>query len=260
MRGVGTPLVAIPAYHLAQGRVTGWTAGGFGIPDRYVSALQRAGVRPCILTSPDPATATEILQPFGGLLLVGGGDVEPTRYGEEAHTRIYGVEPDRDALEIKLARTALDAGLPIFAICRGMQILNVALGGTLLQHLGDVPGLLEHGAPVGGTSACHRVRVAPGTRLAKASGGDEAIDTCTSHHHQAVDRVGDGLVAVAWSDDGMIEAVEPAEPSAGGWVLAVQWHPEMTAAEDPAQQRLFDAFATEIRSAGRTAPAAGSGR
>ena len=241
-----TPLVAVPAYHLKVGRVSGWTAGGFAIPDRYVGALQRAGLRPCILASPDSAAGSEILEPFDGLLLVGGGDVEPGRYGEDAHTRIYGVEPDRDELEIKLARTAIEVGIPVFAICRGMQILNVAMGGTLHQHIGDMPGVLEHGAPVGGESTCHRVRVAPGTRLAKASGGDETIDTCTSHHHQAVDRVGDGLVAVAWSEDGLVEAVEPADGGDGGWVLAVQWHPEMTAADDQTQQALFDGLVEAI--------------
>src|SRR3954470_18150695 len=171
--GVSTPLGAITGYHLVPGRVTGWSAGGFGIPDRYVSALQRAGLRPCILTSPDPASGAEILEPFAGLLPVGGGAVEPARYGEGAHARIYGVEPDRDALEIKLAGAAMDTGIPVFAICRGMQILNVAMGGTLHQHLDDLTGMLEHGAPVGGVSALHRVRVASGTRLAKASGGDE---------------------------------------------------------------------------------------
>src|SRR5207248_733849 len=124
--------------------------------------------------------------------------------------------------------------------------LNVALGGTLHQHIDDLPAMQQHGAPVGGTSTCHRVRVAPGSRLAKMGGGDEWLETCTSHHHQAVDRVSGRLAPVAWSDDGLVEGVEAAD--AGSWVVGVQWHPEMTAADDPAQQRLFDAFATELRS------------
>jgi putative glutamine amidotransferase len=121
----------------------------------------------------------------------------------------------------------------------------VALGGSLHQHLGDVAGLGEHGAPKDGGSTIHDVKVLPGSRLAKACGGADLIHMCTSHHHQGIDRLAEGLTAVGWSDDGLIEAVEA--DAGSPWVLGVQWHPEMTAEDDPVQQGLFDAFAAEIK-------------
>src|SRR6266568_852298 len=134
-RRVGPPVVAVPTYHLAAGRVSRWVAGGYAVPEAYVAALARAGVVAALL----PATTADVdvLDRFDGLLLVGGGDVEPHRYGVAAHPSVYGTEPDRDAQEVALARAAVDAGLPVLAVCRGMQLLNVAFGGTLHQHLPD---------------------------------------------------------------------------------------------------------------------------
>jgi putative glutamine amidotransferase len=243
---VARPVVAIPAYHLAAGRVSRWIGGGYAVPEAYVNALRRAGVRAVVLPAGDEdAPAGDVLAPFDGLVLVGGGDVEPTRYAAVAHPEVYGVEPDRDSLELELAGHAVAAGLPVLAICRGMQLVNVAFGGTLHQHLPERAGLLAHGVPTGGPPGSHHVEVAPGSRLAKACGGASAVAACTSFHHQGVDVIGDGLVAVAWSDDGLVEALElPAD--ADGWLLAVQWHPEMSAAEDPTQQGLFDAFAAQL--------------
>ena len=140
--------------------------------------------------------------------------------------------------------------LPILAVCRGLQLLNVAFGGTLRQHLPDGGSPIGHGVPVGGPPGVHEVRVAPGSRLAGVCGG-AALSGCTSIHHQGVEALGPGLVATAWSSDGLIEAVET--PADGrGWLLAVQWHPEMTAADDPAQQALFDAFAAALAARPRT--------
>jgi putative glutamine amidotransferase len=202
------PLVGIPSYHLAHGRVSGWVTGGFALPERYVSALRRAGLRPVILPGHDPSPPEEVLAPLTGLVLAGG---------------------------------ALALGLPTLAICRGFQVLNVLLGGTIEQHLPDRLGTV-HGDPATGRSASHPVRVALGSRLAEAVG--EELARCTSHHHQGVADIGEGLVPVAWSPDGLVEALEPGDPR--GWFVAVQWHPEATAADDPGQQALFDAFAAQV--------------
>ena len=237
------PLVGIPSYHLAHGRVSGWVTGGFALPERYVSALRRAGVRPVILPGHDPSPPEEVLAPLAGLVLAGGGDVDPGRYGAEPHPSVYGVDAERDTTEFELAEGALALGVPTLAVCRGFQVLNVLLGGTIEQHLPERLGP-AHGDPATGRSASHPVRVAPGSRLAAAV-GDDGLARCTSHHHQGVAEVGEGLVAVGWSPDGLVEALEVADAPA--WFVAVQWHPEATAADDPSQQALFDAFAAEVR-------------
>ena len=237
--------MAVPAYHLAAGRVTGWASGGFALPERYVAALRRAGLSPVLVPGPAPAVPAEkLLAPFAGLLLAGGGDVDPARYGAEPHPKVYGVDPDRDSLEFGLLPAALASGLPTLAICRGFQVANVAAGGTLCQHLPDDLGRAAHGDPTGGVGATHGVRVAEGSRLADAVGTDRIV-RCASHHHQGVEKVGAGLAPVGWSDDGLVEALEP--EGDGGWFVAVQWHPEETAADDPAQRALFEAFAAQVR-------------
>lgn len=237
------PLVAIPTYHLADGRVRGWVRGGFGMPEGYVHALRRSGARPVLLPAPDPDDAETLLGQFDALLLAGGGDVEPSRYGETMHPSMYGVDTDRDALEFSLAVGAMELGIPTLAVCRGFQVVNVACGGTLHQHLPDVDGTIAHGSPVAGTSSVHDVKVAGGSMLESVCGS--VVRECISHHHQGVDRVGDGLVPTAWSDDGLVEALEP--EGAHGYFVAVQWHPEMTADTDHVQQALFDALVTATR-------------
>lgn len=231
--------MAVPTYHLPAGRVADWARGGYAVPEPYVASLRRAGLR-ALLVPPAPGLSPEeLLAPFDGLLLAGGGDVEPSRYGGgPPHPTVYDLDPVRDELELSLAGTALRIGLPVLAICRGMQVLNVVCGGSLHQHLPDLSGMDLHGHPTGRSSVLHQVKVAGGTRLAAACGRE--VLRCTSHHHQGVDRLGRGLVAVAWSGDGLVEAVEVAGE---GWAVGVQWHPEMTAAEDGVQQALFDEFA-----------------
>ncbi|HEX9122085.1 MAG TPA: gamma-glutamyl-gamma-aminobutyrate hydrolase family protein [Actinomycetota bacterium] len=231
------PQIAIVAYHLRPGRVSHWFVGGYGVPENYVDAVRRAGGRPTLVLPGDQTPPTELLDGYGGLLLVGGGDVEPSRYGAEPDREVYGLEPDRDAMEIELLREAARRRLPTLAICRGMQVLNVAFGGTLIQHLPDHEGYLEHGTPGGEDQRRHEVKIAAGSRLAEASGTE--VLSCSTHHHQGVDGVGDGLIPTGWSEDGLVEAVEHED----GWMLGVQWHPEDTAAADPTQQALFDAFA-----------------
>jgi putative glutamine amidotransferase len=235
------PLVVIPAPHLASGRVLGWSGGGYALPERYVGALRRAGARPVLLPPPGATPPEEALAPFSGLLLAGGGDIEPRRYGAPPHPKVYGTDAERDEAELALVGAAIDAGLPTFAVCRGLQVLNVARGGTLHQHLPDLEGMHLHGHPVTGESVVHDVKLAAGTRLADAC-GREAL-RCMSHHHQGIDRLGDGLTPVAWSEDGLVEAIEADD---GAWVVGVQWHPEITAAEDRSQQALFDGFVRQV--------------
>lgn len=235
------PQVAVVAYHLPPGRVSYWQVGGFGVPENYVDAVRRAGGRPALVLPGDDTPPEEFLKRFDALLLVGGGDVDPARYGHEPHATIYGLEPDRDDLETELLQTADRTGLPTLAICRGMQVMNVAFGGTLIQHLPDLDAYLPHGTPSGGDHLAHDVKAAPGSRLAEAAGAE--VLTCSTHHHQGVDRLGEGLAATGWSEDGLVEAVE----RDGGWMLGVQWHPEDTASEDPRQQALFDALVEQAR-------------
>lgn len=236
------PLIAVPAYPVEPGRIERWTTGGVAAPDTYLRALRRAGGRGAVIMPHelDDHEATELLRSFDGLLLLGGGDLDPETYGEARAKETYGVNRGRDGFELPLARAAREEVVPTLAICRGHQVLNVALGGTLEQHISSAE--VFHGRPgVEGGSAMHTVRVREGSRLEAALGTTRA-DVC-SHHHQAVGKLGDGLEAVAWADDGVVEGIELADGD--GWVIGVQWHPEDTAATDAVQQRLFDAFVTE---------------
>jgi putative glutamine amidotransferase len=236
------PLIAVPAYALAEGRVEGWEYPAMAAPTRYVEALHRAGGQEAVLMPvvlDEEGDADELLERFDGLLLLGGGDLDPSSYDQERHHKVYGVVPERDAFEITLARAAVEREMPVLAICRGHQVLNVARRGTLLQHLTSD----SHGTPgVPGGARMHPVRIEPRTRLAVATGVERA-DVC-SHHHQAVDQLGEGLRAVAWADDGTVEGIEL---EGDAWVVGAQWHPEDTAATDPAQQRLFDTFVDQAR-------------
>jgi putative glutamine amidotransferase len=237
------PLIAVVAYHLAPHRVARWPEGGYGVPAPYLDALRRADAHAAILSPGESGTAEELLEPFDGLLLVGGGDVDPARYGGTTDEYTYGVESDRDDLEADLLHAADHLSLPTLCICRGMQVMNAAFGGSLHTHLPDLEGTIEHGAPLADTRTLHEVRIAPGSRLRAVTG--EEVVSCSSHHHQGVDRLGEGLLATGWSSDGLVEAVErePGDPRQYAWMLGVQWHPEDTAAADPTQQALFDGFA-----------------
>ncbi len=238
------PLVAVPAAWVERGRIEGWGPGAYAVPHTYVSALRRAGARPVLLTGPETDAPEEVLAPFAGLVLAGGGDVDPRRYATSHDDRVYGIDADRDALELDLVSYALEVGLPTLAICRGAQIVNVARGGSLYQHLPEPLGRGAHGDPTSGVLVTHGVQVAEGSRLAGAV-GSLRLGACTSVHHQGIDRVGQGLAEVGWSDDGLVEALEPVGDE--GWLVAVQWHPEATAADDPAQQALFDTLAEQAR-------------
>jgi putative glutamine amidotransferase len=235
------PLIAVPAYLLEQGRVTKWDDAAVASPARYIAALHRAGAQEAIVmpVQVNDDAPDRLLARVDGLLLLGGGDLEPGTYGQERHERAYGISAVRDAFELALARAAVARGVPTLAICRGHQILNVALGGTLDQHITDrLPG---HGRPgLERGAELHDLDVEPGSRLGRALGVTRA--RCSSHHHQAVDRLGRGLHATAWAEDGVVEGIEL---ESDVWVVGAQWHPEDTAGDDPVQQRLFDTFVAE---------------
>jgi putative glutamine amidotransferase len=197
------------------------------LPLSYARAIHGAGGMMAMLppdrrASEDPG---ELLDHLDALVLGGGADVDPETHGAEPHPETVGTNPDRDRFEIALARGALERGIPLLGVCRGMQVLNVACGGNLDQHIPERLGHEIH-RPIPGSWAEHEVRLEPGSLAAEAAGGERL--TVKSHHHQGVDRIAEGLVASAWAtDDETVEAIESGD---GGFVLGVLWHPE----EDPA--------------------------
>ncbi len=229
-----TPVIGITTYPRDD-------RGRFHLPTEYVEAVRRAGGLPWLIPPGEPRWR-EVLDRVDALLLTGGGDVDPSHYGGKAHATIYGVDPSRDETEIALARAAVEVQKPALAICRGCQIINVALGGTLIEHLPEEVGDSVPHRSEARTWAFHGVTIEPGSRLAEILGTLEPEPA--SSHHQAIRRVASGLDVVARAADGTIEAVElRGHP----FFEAVQWHPEHTAERDPAQQRLFDALVNAAR-------------
>jgi putative glutamine amidotransferase len=206
-------------------------------PRAYLDAVRRSDGEPVLL---DAAPTTEadagaLLARFDALVLTGGPDVDPGCYGERPHPATYGVDREADDFEITLFRTALARKVPTLAICRGLQVVNVALGGSLYQHIIEDPAVEPHGRPGEANGGrVHEVELEHGTVLHKVMGVERAH--CSCHHHQAVARIGTGLQVSARAADGIVEGLE----LDGAAMLAVQWHPEDTAAVDGAQQRLFD--------------------
>jgi putative glutamine amidotransferase len=225
LRGVDRPVIGI-CTALEQARWSVWDQRAFLLPESYVRALHRAGAI-ALMLPPDRAVAgdpDQVLDLLDGLLLAGGADIDPASYGEATrHPRTVGCVPDRDAFEIAIARRALERDLPVLGICRGMQLLNIARGGTLFQHLPDRFGHTDHMLTPGTFDGNdHNVRLTPGTLAARAAGGEHPATK--SHHHQGIDRLGDGLEITGWADrDGLPEAIE--DPTRG-FALGVQWHPE----------------------------------
>jgi putative glutamine amidotransferase len=203
----------------------------------YVRALVRAGLLPVIVAPIlDPGRAPETLDHARGLVLTGGEDVDPARFGAAPHPKLGATDPARDAVELALIAAARARGLPILAICRGIQILNVALGGTLYQDLpSERPSATQHAGP----NARHILRVEPGTVTHRAVGATST--SVNSRHHQAIRDLAPGLRATAWAADDLIEGVEPTN-GARPWTLAVQWHPE-----DDVEIGLFETFAEAVR-------------
>jgi putative glutamine amidotransferase len=186
----------------------------------YVDAVLRAGGIPLMLPVLDPADAAEVLGTLDGLILTGGDDVDPLRYGAAAVAEVRGVDAGRDAFELALVAAAAAAGIPVLGVCRGTQILNVAMGGTLVQHLPDVTDQ-PHCVRDRFAEPVHEVGIQAASRLAGIVGIDRL--PVNSLHHQAVDALGAGLRAVAWAEDGVVEAIESIWPR----MLGVQWHPEL---------------------------------
>jgi putative glutamine amidotransferase len=222
-----------------------------GINAAYVRSVLAAGGVP-ILLSPmlGPAFAPRALDGIDGLLLTGGEDIDPAFYGASPSPHLYPPSRERDLFELAIFESARQRELPILGICRGIQLVNVALGGTLFQDLpSERPGPVSHDPGSARDARSHDIELQPGTRVARALGG--TTFSVNSFHHQAVDRLADGLVATGWSSDGLIEAVE--SPENAPWLLAVQWHPEEMHADARAPERgLFRAL---IEQAGKAARA-----
>jgi putative glutamine amidotransferase len=212
----------------------------------YIDAIERAGLVPLVIPPLDGReAASAILDAVDGLLLTGGEDVNPLLYGADAHPNLKTVNDGRDSTEISLILEAERRHTPILAICRGIQVLNVALGGTLIQDIhAECPGAFDHDAGGPRGSPTHDISVEPSTRTSAALGGTAA--KVNSLHHQSVKDVAGKLRITARSPDGIIEGIETKDPD--WWVLGVQWHPEeMTESPDSPDRGLFSSFADELR-------------
>lgn len=210
---VSKPLIGISTYQ-QEASWGVWTLPAALVPAGYPRLVQRSGGLPVLLPPGDPAAAAATVARLDAVVIAGGADVAPARYGAEPHPRTGPPSLDRDAWELALIEAALAGGVPLLGICRGLQLLNVARGGTLVQHLdghAGAPGVFER----------HDIKPVPGTLLARTLPEPVSVPT---YHHQAVDRLGRGLLASAHAEDGTIEALEL--PDTPGFTLAVQWHPE----------------------------------
>lgn len=208
------PLIGITTYVEESTRYGVWDLPTSLVPTGYYELVQASGGTAVLLPPDEPETAAEVLSRVDGLVVAGGPDVDPVHYGAARDPRTGAPATVRDHWELALIAAALDAGTPLLGICRGMQALNVALGGTLIQHIDghvDTPG----------ATSWHPVRPVPGTRYAELVPEEADVPT---YHHQAVDRLGRGLIASAYALDGTVEAIEL--PDRSRWVLGVQWHPE----------------------------------
>src|SRR5258706_8488947 len=211
----------------------------------YLHAVQQAGGVPVPLP---PQLSAASLEQLGaelyGLLLTGGGDMDPARFGEAPHATLYDVAPSRDTVETSVLNLSLARGVPVLAVCRGVQVLNVALGGTLHQDVATEPGTqIPHSQKEPRDQPTHKVKITPGSRLAETLGTDEI--EVNSMHHQAIHRLGRGLTAVAWAPDQLVEGAEISDPAR--FVLGVQWHPEELVGHSEPARRLFSALLAAAR-------------
>lgn len=207
------------------------------LSESYSEAMLLAGGLPLMVSNLNAAVAEAYLEGVAGLILTGGGDPDPSLFGATPHPHLGFVDLKRDRFELALYRAAKARGLPVLGICRGVQVMAVAEGGTLHQHLPDLPGVIQHSAVNLDGSPLHDVTFEPDSRLANLFGTTQL--RTNSYHHQAVDNPGRDLRITARSSDGMVEAVEGRSEA---FVVGVQWHPEMSCRDDPAQLALFRAF------------------
>jgi putative glutamine amidotransferase len=231
---VAKPLIGITTY-VVPAKWSYWDLEAALVPADYVRAVEAAGGRP-LLVPPSAEAIQETLESLDGLVFSGGSDLDPSHYGQEPHEETFGVVPHRDEAELGLLSGALERDMPVLAICRGSQVLNVARGGDLVQHLPDVVGDEKHKHDPPGTFADHDVDLVPGSRVQRLLGDRAAVK---SHHHQGFGRLGEGLQESARADDGTIEAVEDPDRR---FAVGVLWHPE--AGEDFA---LFQGLVDEAR-------------
>jgi putative glutamine amidotransferase len=229
----GKPIVGITTY-VEPAKWGAWALDAALIPFAYVQAAHHPRPRP-LLVPPSEGGVEETLDALDGLLFSGGADIDPEAYGAEAHRETKGIRPERDRAELALLEGALARDMPVLAVCRGVQVLNVARGGDLVQHLPDVVGDTKH-REVAGTFAEHPVRIENDSKLGSLLGNRAPV---MSSHHQGVGTVGRGLREVAWADDGSVEALEDPDRR---FALGVLWHPE--AGED---MKLFEALVAEAQ-------------
>jgi putative glutamine amidotransferase len=211
------PLIGITSY-AEEIRWGVWTEDAALVPLAYVRAVERAGGRPLVVPPSDDGLE-ETLDALDGVILSGGGDLDPELYGAEPHDETDAPRAERDAAELRLLEAALDRDMPVLAICRGSQLLNVARGGDLVQHLPETVGHEQHRHEPGSFSD-HDVKVEAGSRLGGLLGDRAPVK---SHHHQGYGRIGSGLREVAWAEDGVVEGLEDADKR---FALGVLWHPE----------------------------------
>jgi putative glutamine amidotransferase len=250
------PIIGVPTQTLQTlGGVPADIPPSWVMSQRYIRALTTAGALPWMipLVGDDPDTLRGIYDELDGVFLPGGADIDPAAYGEARHPRCDNTDPARDRVELALAGWAMADHKPVLGVCRGLQLVNLAAGGTLYQDLAEqMPGAIKHDYfPFGGRHArdylAHEVRIAAGSRLAALFGAGAV--KVNSMHHQGIRTLGAGLAATAVAPDGLIEGIESAD---GSYVVGVQWHPEVLTDSCPKTRRLFESFieaAREVREA-----------
>jgi len=232
---MSSPLIGVTTYGIDG-------EGDYRLPSLYIECIRRAGGSP-LLIPPGETHLEEILAAVSGIVLAGGGDIDPKHYHGIQHETVYGINAERDLSEIRLARYLLIKQIPTLAICRGTQIINIALGGTLIEDLPSEIGTHTVHRLLPRKSIEHDIEIASGSKLASIIKQNKI--TAASWHHQAIRKVAENFAVVATAPDGTIEAIESdMHPE----LVAIQWHPELTASRDPIQQLLFDELISSIES------------